>query len=499
MVQVNAAVGRVRAEAEAKELSATLTPCFYIEVVDEQDKPLSGERYTIHQGDRKDQGTLNRQGQAFFFDVDETKPFRFEIPGRVCAIVQGAVLLKEQLDKSVNEGGIEYGGTLFDWAWAEDKTKIQGMPKETLFWQEYSALRGKADFLRFELNWNLDELSHRGQKERVKLLKLGRITKRREEELERAQQKADAAQHEYNEWLLRLKRAQRRAEQAKDVQQRNPEAFRTAQEELRTTQSEYDRAKATHDAAQAKLDRAQKDYDAASATEQKELERGVSEARKRLETTNQLVDEYKKTAFLDGPSTFWQHDHITRRDIRIRELFLQEFNERIAVIKAVPMQIRVGPLVRFTSHKMAVIWVELESPGLVRVRFRKNDNQISAPTAPTHSEKLGGEAFELAHSPTVRSRFPRRSSNRECFPSSVPASWRTSRNRWAGAVSARIAGFSHSERCESRMMTSSDLLMAPAANGLTTRGGRRIPKRTTKMGRKRIRERTCLSSLEEST
>jgi len=67
--------------------------------------------------------------------------------------------------------------------------------------------------------------------------------------------------------------------------------------------------------------------------------------------------------------TLWQHDHITRRDIAIRPSFV---NVEKAEIQARPIRIRVGPILRHTDATSASIWVETETPALVRVLCGKS-------------------------------------------------------------------------------------------------------------------------------
>ncbi len=67
--------------------------------------------------------------------------------------------------------------------------------------------------------------------------------------------------------------------------------------------------------------------------------------------------------------TLWQHDHIGRRDIAIRPSFV---NVEKAEIQARPIKIRVGPILRHTDHQSACIWVETETPALVRVLCAKS-------------------------------------------------------------------------------------------------------------------------------
>ncbi len=209
-----------------------ITTRFAIQVVDENGKPLEGESYVIHQrGELLDEGVLNADGLAFFASADETKPFRLEVRGRVCAIEHGAVL---QADSPL----LQYGGAVLDWSVAETQM----------------------DF-----------------------------------------------------WSLYLQQDLTPARQQKDA----------------------------------------------------------------------------------GPSTFWQHDYITRREIKIRSAYLSDRTLR-AKIRAIPVQIRTGPLLRHTAHDRAVIWVELETPGLVRVKVRRAGGAASGPAEVLHhgaTVRVGGRYF----------------------------------------------------------------------------------------------------------
>ncbi len=60
---------------------------------------------------------------------------------------------------------------------------------------------------------------------------------------------------------------------------------------------------------------------------------------------------------------FLQHDHVMRRPLR----WLR--GAAMPVFQAQPLAIRLGPLVRYTDHRQALIWLELQTPGLVRVRY----------------------------------------------------------------------------------------------------------------------------------
>jgi hypothetical protein len=66
---------------------------------------------------------------------------------------------------------------------------------------------------------------------------------------------------------------------------------------------------------------------------------------------------------------FAQHEHITRRPIQVvPALHAQPGQVRI---RAVPVQLRAGPFVRYADHMRAVIWLESVTPCIARVCFRK--------------------------------------------------------------------------------------------------------------------------------
>jgi len=89
-------------------------------------------------------------------------------------------------------------------------------------------------------------------------------------------------------------------------------------------------------------------------------------------------DQYAKVRTLDGPLSvfrFLQHDHVMRRPVRMLP------RQTRAVFEASPLAIRLGPVVRYTDARRALIWLELETPGLVRVTVGKAPNQTSFPSA----------------------------------------------------------------------------------------------------------------------
>jgi hypothetical protein len=179
----------------------------------EKPKPLTDARYELHQGNKSDAGTLNSKGEGPFARVDPERPFRLHVEGRVCAIVEGAVLL-------VDDPDVEYGGQFVDWRLAD------GANADSEFWPHYTA---------------------------------------------------------------------------------------------------------------------------------------------------------ERTAPATGPFRFWQHDHIIRRPIKLRRAFVS--TSKAPVFQAVALRIRVGPLVRFVNESCALIWVELETPGLVQIRFRKAADHVGVPRA----------------------------------------------------------------------------------------------------------------------
>jgi hypothetical protein len=77
-----------------------------------------------------------------------------------------------------------------------------------------------------------------------------------------------------------------------------------------------------------------------------------------------------RTTPLDGPASFIQHEHLTRRRIKLRASYAAG-KGKTAVLAARPVRIRVGPLVRFVNADRALIWIETHTPAMVRVRFAK--------------------------------------------------------------------------------------------------------------------------------
>jgi hypothetical protein len=95
----------------------------------------------------------------------------------------------------------------------------------------------------------------------------------------------------------------------------------------------------------------------------------------------------------DGVFLLIQHDHVMRRPIKLLA------GEAQAVFQARPVAIRLGPIVRYVDEHRALIWLELATPGLIRVRYGK------APAAAGQNQipPLGSPDPELQrHSTSVR-------------------------------------------------------------------------------------------------
>lgn len=100
-----------------------------------------------------------------------------------------------------------------------------------------------------------------------------------------------------------------------------------------------------------------------------------------------------RTTFVDGPSTYLQHEHLTRRQIRLRKAYAAG-SGKTAVLSAWPARIRVGPLVRFVNANSAVIWLETRTPAMVRVRFDKKANvRASLSDRYASSVRVGGRHY----------------------------------------------------------------------------------------------------------
>lgn len=105
--------------------------------------------------------------------------------------------------------------------------------------------------------------------------------------------------------------------------------------------------------------------------------------------------EKYRTAPALGPSRFWQHEHITRRPIKLRADFAKP-GSKPATLIAVPLKLRVGPLVRYTSASEVVIWLETQTPAMVRIRFGKQaDKRAALADAYGSTVRVGGRYFAL--------------------------------------------------------------------------------------------------------
>jgi hypothetical protein len=112
--------------------------------------------------------------------------------------------------------------------------------------------------------------------------------------------------------------------------------------------------------------------------------------------------EYEKARAPRAPLDifrFLQHDHVMRRPVKLLARHTR------AVFEARPLAIRLGPIVRHVDSHRALIWLELETPGMVRVSYGKATNQRELPKtseAPmaqsqshTTSVRVGGRYYAL--------------------------------------------------------------------------------------------------------
>jgi hypothetical protein len=70
---------------------------------------------------------------------------------------------------------------------------------------------------------------------------------------------------------------------------------------------------------------------------------------------------------------FLQHDHVMRRPVKLLA------RESQATFEARPIGLRLGPLVRYADERRALVWMELQTPGLVRVHYGKATAQDRLP------------------------------------------------------------------------------------------------------------------------
>jgi len=86
--------------------------------------------------------------------------------------------------------------------------------------------------------------------------------------------------------------------------------------------------------------------------------------------------QYEKARKLREPLgvfSLLQHDHVMRRPVKLLARHTR------AVFEARILAIRLGPIVRYVDARRALIWLELETPGLVRVMYGKATNQTTLP------------------------------------------------------------------------------------------------------------------------
>ena len=73
--------------------------------------------------------------------------------------------------------------------------------------------------------------------------------------------------------------------------------------------------------------------------------------------------------------TFLQHDHVMRRSVKLLA------RRKTATFQVHPISIRLGPIVRYTDARRALVWIELETPALVRVTYGRAAQQRERPAA----------------------------------------------------------------------------------------------------------------------
>lgn len=88
---------------------------------------------------------------------------------------------------------------------------------------------------------------------------------------------------------------------------------------------------------------------------------------------------------------FLQHEHVMRRPVR----WLRGATQ--AVFQAQPLAIRLGPLVRYTDSGRATLWLELATPGLVRVSYGAARDRHRKP-----ADAAGPAALHTRHACSVR-------------------------------------------------------------------------------------------------
>lgn len=86
--------------------------------------------------------------------------------------------------------------------------------------------------------------------------------------------------------------------------------------------------------------------------------------------------EYKQARTPRAPLdvfSFMQHDHVMRRPVKLLA------NHTRAEFEARPLAIRLGPILRYVDASRALVWMELETPGIVRVTYGKASSQREIP------------------------------------------------------------------------------------------------------------------------
>jgi hypothetical protein len=108
-----------------------------------------------------------------------------------------------------------------------------------------------------------------------------------------------------------------------------------------------------------------------------------------FQTQSAFWDEYKKARALREPLgvfSFLQQDHVMRRPIKLLARHTR------ATFEARPLSIRLGPIVRYVDQRRALIWLELDTPGLVQVTYGKASNQVALP-GPADAPAARGDRF----------------------------------------------------------------------------------------------------------
>lgn len=89
--------------------------------------------------------------------------------------------------------------------------------------------------------------------------------------------------------------------------------------------------------------------------------------------------------------SFWQHEHIVRRPIRA----IKSAVGRQVTIQAIPAKIRTGPVVRYTDHQRASIWLEPTTPSMVKLRVKRAGGREAEKTAYASTVRVGGRHFAI--------------------------------------------------------------------------------------------------------